>query len=84
MAAGLLVLRSILGLALGGSALYGPLAAPIAIMAWLYLTSLAVLVGAAFNAALESVWPAFSGISREAAAVLHPEIAPEETPPATL
>lgn len=66
------LLRTLLAAALGGSALYGPLAAPIAIMLWLYLTSLAVLIGASFNAALESVWPEFSGITPLVADALDP------------
>jgi membrane protein len=41
----------------GGTSIYGPLAAPIAVLLWLYLTSLAVLVGAALNAAFDRVWP---------------------------
>lgn len=61
--AGSWALRLVLDGSLGGSSLYGPLSAPIALLLWLYLTSLAVLVGAAFNASLESVWPQFSGIS---------------------
>ena len=37
--------------------IYGPLAAPIAVLLWLYLVSVAVLVGAAVNAAFDSVFP---------------------------
>ncbi|WP_395659365.1 YihY/virulence factor BrkB family protein [Nocardioides sp.] len=37
--------------------IYGPLAAPIAVLLWLYLVSLAVLVGAAVNAAFDEVFP---------------------------
>jgi len=37
--------------------IYGPLASPIAVLLWLYLLSLAVLVGAAVNAAFDSVFP---------------------------
>ncbi len=37
--------------------IYGPLAAPIAVLLWLYILSLAVLVGAALNAAFDSVFP---------------------------
>jgi membrane protein len=37
--------------------IYGPLAAPIAILIWLYLISIAVLVGAALNAAFDTVFP---------------------------
>ncbi|HYG95290.1 MAG TPA: YhjD/YihY/BrkB family envelope integrity protein, partial [Nocardioides sp.] len=37
--------------------IYGPLAAPIAILLWLYIVALAVLIGAAVNAAFDSVFP---------------------------
>jgi membrane protein len=37
--------------------IYGPLAAPIAVLLWLYILSIAVLVGAALNAALDTVFP---------------------------
>ncbi|QIK77421.1 YihY/virulence factor BrkB family protein [Nocardioides piscis] len=37
--------------------IYGPLAAPIAILLWLYLLSIAVLIGAAVNAAFDTVFP---------------------------
>ena len=37
--------------------IYGPLAAPIAILLWLYLVSIAVLIGAAVNAAFDTVFP---------------------------
>ncbi|WP_235530050.1 MULTISPECIES: YihY/virulence factor BrkB family protein [unclassified Nocardioides] len=36
---------------------YGPLAAPIAVLLWLYLVSIAVLIGAALNAACDAVFP---------------------------
>ena len=36
---------------------YGPLAAPIAVLLWLYLLSIAVLIGAAVNASFDRVWP---------------------------
>ncbi|GGD31951.1 membrane protein [Nocardioides daphniae] len=39
------------------SSVFGPLAAPIAVLLWLYLLSIAVLVGAAVNAAFDSVFP---------------------------
>lgn len=37
--------------------IYGPLAAPIAVLLWLYIVSIAVLIGAALNAAVDTVWP---------------------------
>jgi len=39
------------------TSIYGPLAAPIAVLIWLYVTALAVLIGAALNAAFDRVWP---------------------------
>ena len=41
----------------GSTSIYGPLAAPIVVMLWLYLLSIAVLIGAALNAAFDQVWP---------------------------
>lgn len=41
----------------GSTSIYGPLAAPIAILLWLYVLSIAVLIGAALNAAFDQVWP---------------------------
>lgn len=37
--------------------IYGPLSAPIVILIWLYLLSIAVLIGAAVNAAFDQVFP---------------------------
>ncbi|SDD91027.1 YihY/virulence factor BrkB family protein [Nocardioides lianchengensis] len=37
--------------------IYGPLAAPIAVLLWLYIVSLSVLIGAAVNAAFDTVFP---------------------------
>ncbi|HSE70725.1 MAG TPA: YihY/virulence factor BrkB family protein [Nocardioidaceae bacterium] len=39
------------------TSIYGPLAAPIAVLLWLYLLSIAILIGAAVNAAFDRVWP---------------------------
>jgi membrane protein len=39
------------------TSIYGPLAAPIAVLLWLYILSIAVLIGAALNAALDTAWP---------------------------
>ena len=50
--AGSALLRLVLGLSVGTTSIYGPLAAPIAVLVWLYLICLALLVGAAFNASL--------------------------------
>ncbi len=37
--------------------IFGPLAAPIAILLWLYILAIAVLIGAAVNAAFDEVFP---------------------------
>lgn len=67
------LLRTVLGASLGTSSLYGPLSAPITLLMWLYLSSLSVLIGAAFNASVESVWP---GIATRTVAA--PPLAPAE------
>ena len=52
------VLRWVLVETAGGStSIYGPLAAPIAVLLWLYVLSIAVLIGAALNAAFDQIWP---------------------------
>jgi membrane protein len=47
-----LAVRQVVGGGLGRTSVYGPLAAPVALLVWLYLLALAVLVGAALNATL--------------------------------
>jgi membrane protein len=54
---GSFLLRWVLQNASDSTSIYGPLAAPIAVLLWLYLTSIAVLIGAALNAAFDRVWP---------------------------
>jgi membrane protein len=55
---GSFLLRWVLTTTAGEStSIYGPLAAPIAVLLWLYLLSIAVLIGAALNAAFDRVWP---------------------------
>lgn len=48
-------LRFFLGRSTNGPSVYGPLTAPIALLLWLYVISLAVLIGAAFNSAIDRV-----------------------------
>lgn len=47
----------LVGTAQGSTSIYGPLAAPIAVLLWLYLLAIAVLIGAAINASCDFVWP---------------------------
>ncbi|MBA2531497.1 MAG: YihY/virulence factor BrkB family protein [Nocardioidaceae bacterium] len=54
------VLRWVLVHSVGSSSIYGPLAAPIAVLIWLYLLSIVVLIGAAINASFDRVFPSNS------------------------
>jgi membrane protein len=63
---GSFLLRAFLTLTASGSrSIYGPLAAPIAVLLWLYIISIAVLVGAALNAAFDTVFAEGLDQSRE-------------------
>lgn len=51
---------------LTGDSAYGPMAGPIVALLWLWVTGLAVLLGAALNAQIERTWPTLEGeISRQ-------------------
>jgi len=64
---GSVLLRFVLTKSVGSTTIYGPLAAPIAFLIWLYAISLAVLIGAALNASIDEVFPKLSGIDHDAA-----------------
>ena len=70
---GSFILRWTLQTTVGGTSIYGPLAAPIAVLLWLYLTSIAVLIGAALNAVVDRTWPHKSRKEARAAAEEHAE-----------
>ena len=56
--AGSAVLRWFLNATASDStSIYGPLAAPIAILIWLYILAIALLIGAAINASFDHLWP---------------------------
>jgi membrane protein len=63
---GSVLLRLVLSKSIGSTTIYGPLAAPIAFLIWLYIISLAVLIGAALNSSLDDVFPRLSGIHHQA------------------
>jgi membrane protein len=51
------VVRGSIAASLGGASIYGPLSAPIVLLIWLYALAIAVLIGAALNAAVRTLWP---------------------------
>lgn len=53
------VLRGTLSASIGqqSTSIYGPLSAPIALLIWLYALAIAVLIGAALNAAIRKLYP---------------------------
>ncbi|GAA0912716.1 YihY/virulence factor BrkB family protein [Nonomuraea longicatena] len=50
------VLRGVLAAWVSPMSIYGSLAAPIAVLLWLYITALAVLIGAILNAEVDRLW----------------------------
>ncbi|MER6947953.1 YihY/virulence factor BrkB family protein [Nonomuraea sp. NPDC000554] len=64
------VLRAVLAAWFSPVSVYGSLAAPIALLLWLYITALAVLIGAILNAEVDRLWP---GASRLENALLKQE-----------
>ncbi|MBB5964352.1 YihY/virulence factor BrkB family protein [Planomonospora venezuelensis] len=52
------VLREVLAAWFSPVSIYGSLAAPVAVLLWLYITALAVLIGAILNAEVDRLWPA--------------------------
>jgi len=63
------VLRGTITASLGGTSIYGPLSAPIVLLIWLYFLAIAVLIGAALNAAIRILWPVEERPSARARAV---------------
>jgi membrane protein len=51
------VLRWVIARSVGGSSIYGPLSTPIVVLIWLYFLAIAVLIGAALNAAIDERYP---------------------------
>lgn len=54
---GSVLLRVYLDASFGEVSIYGSLAAPIAILAWLWIMAAAVLTGSALNAEIDAMWP---------------------------
>lgn len=70
---GSILLREVLAASVGGPSIYGPLAAPIVVLLWLYVTSLAVLIGAGLNAEVDVEWPARETARARVERPEHPE-----------
>ncbi|MGL5858757.1 MAG: YihY/virulence factor BrkB family protein [Angustibacter sp.] len=51
------VVRAGIGASVRASSIYGPLTATIIVLIWLYFLAIAVLIGAALNAASRQLWP---------------------------
>lgn len=51
------LLRIYLVSSVEGPTIYGSLAAPVAVLLWIFIVALAVLIGAAMNAAVDRRWP---------------------------
>ncbi|ACY97363.1 MULTISPECIES: YihY/virulence factor BrkB family protein [Thermomonospora] len=64
---GSVALRVYLAGSLSGVSVHGSLGAPIAVMAWLYVTALAVLIGAMLNAEIDRMWPSAATAAARAA-----------------
>ena len=63
------VLRGTIAASLGGTSIYGPLSTPIVLLIWLYFLAIAILIGAALNAAVRILWPVEERPSARARAV---------------
>ena len=53
----------------GGTSIYGPLSTPIVLLIFLYALAIAVLIGAALNAAIRTMWPVEDRLSLRAKGV---------------
>ncbi|GAA2161530.1 hypothetical protein GCM10009845_11690 [Pedococcus bigeumensis] len=53
----------------GGTSIYGPLSTPIVLLIFLYALAIAVLIGAALNAAIRAMWPVEDRLSLRAKGV---------------
>lgn len=54
---GSMALRAYAGRTIAGETIYEPIAGPLVLLLWLYVSALAVLLGAELNAEIERMWP---------------------------
>ncbi|MFI7589187.1 YihY/virulence factor BrkB family protein [Spongisporangium articulatum] len=57
------VLRWTIAASVDGASIYGPLAAPIVVLIWLYFLAIAVLIGAALNAVIDEMFPSANRVA---------------------
>jgi membrane protein len=74
------VLRWTIGESVGGASIYGPLATPIVVLIWLYFLAIAVLIGAALNAAIDERYPTEKRLRAKAAAAARDDEGPGTAP----
>jgi membrane protein len=60
------LLRIMISASVGGASIYGPLATPIVVLIWLYFLAIAVLIGAALNAAIDERFPSPARVAARA------------------
>jgi membrane protein len=60
------LLRIVISASVGGASIYGPLATPIVVLIWLYFLAIAVLIGAALNAAIDERYPSPARVAARA------------------
>ncbi|MCD0481513.1 YihY/virulence factor BrkB family protein [Streptacidiphilus sp. ASG 303] len=65
------VLRVYLVSSVEGPTVYGSLAAPVAVLLWIFVVALAVLIGAAMNTAVDRRWPSPQTAEARAATARH-------------
>jgi membrane protein len=70
------VLRWTINESVGGTSIYGPLATPIVVLIWLYFLAIAVLIGAALNAAIDERYPTRARVLARQAGGQHSTAAP--------
>jgi membrane protein len=69
-------LRRVIAESIDGASIYGPLSAPIVVLIWLYFLAIAVLIGAALNAAIEQRFPVAARVAARKAGAPHPSVNP--------
>jgi len=79
---GAYLVRFVLGFSTGGTSIYGPLAAPIAVLLLLYVLSISVLIGAAINAAYDELRHPAQPAGPQTGSESRPEAGPAAVSPA--